>query len=83
MVYAEHVESSYRHENSLLRQEVRKIHLDLEDAVESRRDLQARLREAEARLDYVQQENDTLKVNIAVLLWWVNWSLVADAHVCS
>ena len=65
MVYAEHVESSYRHENSLLRQQVGEIRLDLDDAIKSRRDLQARLRDAEARLDYVQQENDALKVNIS------------------
>ena len=64
MVYAEHVESTFRLENALLRQEVRDIRLDLEDAIKSRRDLQARLRDAEARLEYTQQENDNLKVNI-------------------
>lgn len=68
MVYAERIESAFRHENSLLRQEVREVRLDLEDAIKSRRDLQARLRDAEARLEYTQQENDTLKVNIIVAL---------------
>lgn len=64
MLYAEHIESSLRHENALLRQELGDIRLDLDDAAKSRRDLQQRLRDTEAQMGYISLDNDNLKVNI-------------------
>ncbi|RYP81671.1 hypothetical protein DL769_001903 [Monosporascus sp. CRB-8-3] len=61
MIYAEHIESSLRQENNVLRQELRNTRLDLEDAAQSRRDLQQRLLDIEARMSYVSQDNDNLK----------------------
>ncbi|KAK7739260.1 hypothetical protein SLS62_011249 [Diatrype stigma] len=61
MLYAEHIESSLRHENALLRQELSDVRLDLDDAAKSRRDLQQRLRDAEAQMGYIALDNDNLK----------------------
>ncbi|RYP51268.1 hypothetical protein DL768_003365 [Monosporascus sp. mg162] len=61
MIYAEHVESSLRQENTVLRQELRNTRLDLDDAAQSRRDLQQRLLDVEARMGCVSQDNDNLK----------------------
>ncbi|EMR72164.1 putative ccch zinc finger dna binding protein [Eutypa lata UCREL1] len=64
MLYAEHIESTLRHENALLRQELRDTRFDLDDTTKSRRDLQQRLRDTEAHVGYISQDNDNLKVNI-------------------
>ncbi|RYO81803.1 hypothetical protein DL766_007136 [Monosporascus sp. MC13-8B] len=61
MLYAEHIESSLRQENNALHQELRNTRLDLDDAAQSRRDLQQRLLDIEARMGYVSQDNDNLK----------------------
>ncbi|RYP74499.1 hypothetical protein DL771_002973 [Monosporascus sp. 5C6A] len=61
MIYAEHIESSLRQENNVLHQELRNTRLDLDDAAQSRRDLQQRLLDIEARMSYVSQDNDNLK----------------------
>ncbi|RYP09182.1 hypothetical protein DL764_001453 [Monosporascus ibericus] len=68
MIYAEHIESSLRQENTVLRQELRNTRLDLDDAAQSRRDLQQRLLDTEARMGYVSQDNDNLKVPAAYLV---------------
>ncbi len=71
MLYAERIESSLRHENTALRQELRDSRLDLDDAAKSRRELQQRLLDADTRMGYISQDNDNLKVNpCLVRLTW-------------
>lgn len=62
MIYAEHVESSMRAENSRLIQQLREMSMDLEDATKSRRQLQHRLQDVEVRMGFVSLDNDQLKV---------------------
>ncbi|KAI0445684.1 hypothetical protein F4803DRAFT_547973 [Xylaria telfairii] len=61
MIYAEHVESSMRAENSRLIQQLREMSMDLEDATKSRRQLQHRLQDVEVRMGFVSLDNDQLK----------------------
>ncbi|KAI1076544.1 hypothetical protein F5B20DRAFT_572769 [Whalleya microplaca] len=55
-------------QNSLLRQQLSQVRLDLDDAAKSRRDLQQRLREAEARAGGAPQDHDDLKTCIPYVL---------------
>ncbi|KAI0595834.1 hypothetical protein F4775DRAFT_567802 [Biscogniauxia sp. FL1348] len=68
MIYAEHIESTLRKENSALHQQLRDLQLDLDDASKSRRELQQRLRDVEARIGFVTQDNDQLKNRNAYVL---------------
>ncbi|KAI0019815.1 hypothetical protein F4780DRAFT_745036 [Xylariomycetidae sp. FL0641] len=61
MVYAEHIESKYREDTARLQLQVQNLNLDVEDAAKSRRELQQRLREVEARMGHVSLDNDHLK----------------------
>ncbi|KAJ2979104.1 hypothetical protein NUW58_g7291 [Xylaria curta] len=62
MIYAEHVESTSRTENGRLVQQLREMSMDLEDATKSRRQLQHRLQDIEARMGFVSLDNDQSKI---------------------
>ncbi|KAI3320608.1 C-x8-C-x5-C-x3-H type zinc finger protein-like protein [Xylariaceae sp. AK1471] len=61
MIYAEHIESTMREENSRLIQQLRELTMDLDDATKSRRQLQHRLQDVEERMGFVSLDNDKLK----------------------
>ncbi|KAI0537018.1 hypothetical protein GGR58DRAFT_473164 [Xylaria digitata] len=62
MIYAEHVESTLRAENSRLVQQLREATMDLENATTSRRQLQHRLQDVEERMGFVSLGNSQLKI---------------------
>jgi hypothetical protein len=62
MIYAEHIESTMRDENSRLIRQLRELTMDLDDATKSRRQLQHRLQDVEERMGFVSLDNDKLKV---------------------
>ncbi|KAH7021115.1 uncharacterized protein B0I36DRAFT_367558 [Microdochium trichocladiopsis] len=56
MIYADQVEKKLQQENADLRRQLQEAKFDLEDATNSRRDLQQRLITAEARAGFVSQD---------------------------
>ncbi|KAI1343717.1 hypothetical protein F5Y15DRAFT_175650 [Xylariaceae sp. FL0016] len=68
MIHAEHVESTLRNENDLLRKNLRDLQLDLDDASKSRRELQQRLRDVEGKMGYGSHGSDQLKNRNAYIL---------------
>lgn len=62
MIYSEKMESSMRAENGRLTQQLRGLSMDLEDATKSRRQLQHRLQDVEARMGFGSLDNNQLKV---------------------
>ncbi|KAI2641985.1 C-x8-C-x5-C-x3-H type zinc finger protein-like protein [Xylaria nigripes] len=61
MVYADNVESTMRAENTRLVQQLRSLTMDLDDATNSRRQLQLRLQEFEEHVGSVSHDKDQLK----------------------
>ncbi|KAI1178181.1 C-x8-C-x5-C-x3-H type zinc finger protein-like protein [Nemania sp. FL0916] len=64
MIYAERIESTMRAENSRLVQQLREMSMDLEDATESRRQLQHRLQGLEDQTRIYSPDNDRQKVSL-------------------
>jgi archaellum component FlaC len=61
MIHCEHVESTLRQENLSLSDQLRNSRLDYEDSVNSRRELQQRIKDLENQLGNVSQDNNVLK----------------------
>ncbi|KAF7558347.1 hypothetical protein G7046_g5808 [Stylonectria norvegica] len=59
--YCKGVENSLLKENEELSRKLKNAELDLDDAVSSRRDLQQRVNTIESHLEWIAQENDSLK----------------------
>ncbi|KAI1201586.1 hypothetical protein F5X97DRAFT_290018 [Nemania serpens] len=68
MIYSEKMESSMRAENGRLTQQLRGLSMDLEDATKSRRQLQHRLQDVEARMGFGSLDNNQLKNQNAYVL---------------
>jgi len=62
ILYAENIESTLRSENAQLSQKLNDAQLDLNDSIQSRRELQQRIQQIQARADYAAQDNEMLKV---------------------
>lgn len=61
MIYAEHTEVTKRQETMTLTAQLRNAQFDYEDSVNSRRELQARIKELESQLSFVGRDNTVLK----------------------
>ncbi|KAH7157024.1 hypothetical protein EDB81DRAFT_410710 [Dactylonectria macrodidyma] len=61
LVYAQDIETTLRDENRRLTERLRNTELDLDDATQSRRELQQRVQKYEAQMQYIVNQNDNLK----------------------
>ncbi|KAK9424511.1 putative C3H1-type domain-containing protein [Seiridium unicorne] len=61
MIYAEHVENTARQESLTLSSQLRNAQFDYEDSVNSRRELQARIKDLESQLSFLTKDNTVLK----------------------
>lgn len=61
MIHCESVENKYNNDVELLAQQLRNTQLDYEDAVNSRREHQARIKDLENKLNFMSQDNTVLK----------------------
>jgi hypothetical protein len=61
MIHCENIENKYKYDVELLASQLRNAELDFEDAVNSRREHQARIKELENKLSFVSQDNTVLK----------------------
>ncbi|KAI1845419.1 hypothetical protein JX266_008514 [Neoarthrinium moseri] len=61
MIFGERIESTYRQENQTLIQRLQNTQFDYEDSVNSRRELQARIKDLESQLSFLTQDNTILQ----------------------
>ncbi|KAK7397814.1 hypothetical protein QQX98_012817 [Neonectria punicea] len=61
LIYAQDIEGKLRQENQQLKDRLRDTELDLVDATQSRREFQQRAQEYKSQVQYVTNENDSLK----------------------
>ncbi|KAH7155021.1 hypothetical protein B0J13DRAFT_521187 [Dactylonectria estremocensis] len=61
LVYAQDIETTLRDENRRLSERLRNTELDLDDATQSRRELQQRVQKYESQMQYISNLNDNLK----------------------
>lgn len=62
LIYCERLETTLEEETTKLTNELRDCRLDLVDSTTSRRTLQHQINTVETQLNWLTQENDTLKV---------------------
>jgi hypothetical protein len=61
MIYAEHIENTARQDILALTAQLRNVQFDYEDSVNSRRELQSRIKDLESQLSFLSKDNTVLK----------------------